>query len=129
MSRSIFQAGMSWRVVDSKWSGIQEAFHGFDAETVAGFGEPELDALTQGHPSNPHRRKLDAIVGNAQRMLELDKVHGSFQGYLRPHDSFDDTVKDLRKQFKFLGEMGCYHFLYVVGEEVPPYEEWSARRG
>ena len=93
---------MSWREDDSKWPGIQEVFHGFDAETVAGFGEPELDALTQGHPSNPHRRKLDAIVGNAQRMLELDK---------------------------FLGEMGCYYFLYVVGEEVPPYEEWSARSG
>jgi len=35
-------------------------------------------------------------------------------------------VKDLRKQFKFMGESGSYYFLYVVGEEVPNYEDWSA---
>jgi hypothetical protein len=35
-------------------------------------------------------------------------------------------VKDLRKRFKFLGEMGCYYYLHVVGEEVPPHEEWMA---
>ncbi len=129
MSRSIFQAGISWRVVDAKWPGIQEAFHGFEAETVAAIAEPELDELSADTRVIRNRRKLEAIVGNAQRMLELEKGHGTFQKYLRSHGSFDDTVKDLRKQFKFLGEMGCYHFLYVVGEEVPPYEEWSARRG
>lgn len=26
------------------------------------------------------------------------------------------------KNFKFLGQMGRYHFLYVGGEEVPPHE-------
>jgi len=35
-------------------------------------------------------------------------------------------VKDLRKQFKFMGESGFYCFLYVVREEVPSYEDWSA---
>ena len=27
-------------------------------------------------------------------------------------------MKYIRKQFKFVGEMGTYYFLYVVGEEV-----------
>tara|TARA_Y100000310_G_C20039435_1_gene515468 strand:- start:159 stop:344 length:186 start_codon:yes stop_codon:yes gene_type:complete len=40
-----------------------------------------------------------------------------------------ELVKDLRKQFKFLGDMGAYLFLYVVGEDVLPHEEWAARRG
>ena len=26
MSKAIFQAGISWRVVESKWPGIREAF-------------------------------------------------------------------------------------------------------
>lgn len=38
-------------------------------------------------------------------------------------------MKDLRKQFKFLGEYGTYYFLWVVGEDVPSYEEWCASRG
>ena len=38
-------------------------------------------------------------------------------------------MADLRKRFKFLGEMGAFYFLYVVGEEVPSYEDWCASRG
>ena len=63
-----------------------------------------------------------------RRMLELESTHGSFRGYLQSHDDFDSAVKDLRKQFKFMGEMGCYYFLHVVGEEVPSHEEWVASR-
>ncbi|MCS5657138.1 MAG: hypothetical protein NZ762_01615 [Dehalococcoidia bacterium] len=31
MSKAVFQSGISWRVVESKWPGIKEAFKGFDA--------------------------------------------------------------------------------------------------
>ena len=43
--------------------------------------------------------------------------------------NFDAKVKQLRKDFKFLGDFGSYYFLYVVGEEVPPHEEYRAARG
>ena len=45
------------------------------------------------------------------------------------HGGFEGTVADLRKQFRFLGETGCYYFLYVVKEEVPDYDSWCASRG
>ena len=128
MSKSTFQSGMSWRVIESKWPGIREAFRDFDAEAVASLTEADVDALTQDKRVIRNRRKLDAVVSNAQRMLELEKSHGSFRNYLRSHGTFDETTKDMRKQFKFLGEMGVYHFMYVVGEEVPPYEEWQSSR-
>jgi hypothetical protein len=38
-------------------------------------------------------------------------------------------VKDLRKRFKFMGDSGCFIFLYVVGEPVPSYDDWCASRG
>ncbi len=75
-----------------------------------------------------NRRKLTAIAGNARRLLELDAEHGSFRAYLQSHGGFSATVAALRKDFKFLGEVGCYFFLYVVGEEVPPHEEFEASR-
>jgi DNA-3-methyladenine glycosylase I len=128
MSKSVFQSGMSWRVVESKWSGTREAFEGFDPEKVAAFGERELEALANDTRVIRNRRKLQAVVGNAARMLELDAEHGSFRDYLRSHGSFDDTVADLRKQFSFLGDTGSYIFLYVVGEQVPPHDEWQAAR-
>ena len=40
MSEAVFQSGISWRVVESKWPGIKEAFKRFDAEAVAGLSEP-----------------------------------------------------------------------------------------
>ena len=123
MTKAVFQSGISWKVVDNKWPGIQEAFQGFDAETVAGFGEKELDDLTGDTRVIRNRRKLEAIIGNARRMIELDEEFGGFQKYLRSQPDFDATVKDLRKQFKFLGLTGMYFFLHVVGEKVPPHEE------
>jgi DNA-3-methyladenine glycosylase I len=128
MSKAVFQSGMSWRVVETKWSGIRDGFRGFDAQAVATMGEPDIDMLATDTRVIRNRRKLAAVVENANRMLQLEAEHGTFRDYLRSHDSFAATVSDLRKQFKFLGETGCYFFLYVVGEEVPPHEEWEASR-
>ena len=129
MSKAVFQTGMSWKVIDNKWPGIREAMRDFDADAVATLSERDIDALVQDTRVIRNRRKLEAIAGNAMRMVELNNEHGSFRDYLRSHENFDALVKDLRKQFRFLGETGCYFFLYVVGEEVPPYEEWRASRG
>ena len=128
MSKAVFQSGMSWKVVEAKWPGIRDAFRGFDAQAVARLTPDDLDALTRDKRVIRNRRKLEAVVSNAGRMLELEAEHGTFRDYLRSHDGFEATVSDLRKQFKFLGDMGCYYFLYVVGEKVPPHDEWQASR-
>ena len=128
MSKAVFQSGMSWKVVDSKWPGIREAFLEFDADAVAKMGEREIDALATDTRVIRNRRKLEAVVDNANRLIELEAKHGSFRDYLRSHGSFEATVADLRKQFKFLGQTGSYAFLYIVGEQVPPHEEWEASR-
>ncbi len=89
----------------------------------------DLEALEKDPRVIRNRRKIEAIVQNARTMQALAEQHGSFTAYLRSHGGFEPLVKDLRKRFKFVGEMGAYHFLYVVGEEVPPYEEWCASHG
>ena len=129
MSKSVFQAGMSWRVVEAKWPEIRQAFRGFDPAVVADLTEKDLDELTNDQRVIRNRRKLEAIVVNARRMVDLEEQHGSFRSYLRSHGGFEKTVAALRKQFRFLGDTGSYHFLWVVNEEVPSYEEWCASRG
>ncbi len=122
MSKAVFQSGISWQVVEQKWPGIREAFQGFDPEAVAGLTPPELDALTNDHRAIRNRRKLEAIIENARRMLELEESYGSFRDYLRSHSGYEETVASLRKRFRFLGDSGSYYFLWTVGEEVPAYE-------
>jgi DNA-3-methyladenine glycosylase I len=129
MSKAVFQTGISWHVVESKWPGIREAFRRFEPATVAELNAAELDELSEDKRIIRNRRKIEAIVSNAHRILELDKRFGGFQNYLRSHSSFEELLKDLRKQFKFLGNTGSYYFLWVVGEKVPPHEEFLASRG
>ena len=129
MSKAVFQTGISWRVVDSKWPGIREAFREFEPLAVASFTGDDLANLTKDTRVIRNRRKLEAIVDNARQMLDLEEQHGSFRDYLRSHGGFEGTAADLRKRFRFMGETGAYYFLWVVNEEVPEYDEWCASRG
>ena len=126
MSKAIFQSGMSWKVVENKWPGILEAFDNFDVKKVANYNELDIENLSKDTRVIRNYRKLVAIVDNAGRMIELDDEYDGFQSYLRAHGDFDATLKVMRKDFKFIGPMAAYYFLYVVGEDVPPHEEFEA---
>ena len=125
-SKAVFQSGMSWKVVGSKWPSTREAFHDFNVQEVADFNAFDIEELAQDTRVIRNRRKLEAIVSNAQKMIELDREYGTFQEYLRSQDSFDATLKMMKKDFNFMGPTGCYYFLWVVGEEVPPHDEFEA---
>lgn len=127
MTKAVFQSGISWRVIEAKWDGFREAFSGFDPEKLADLDPPDVDRLAEDTRIVRNRRKIEATVANALAMLDLIKEHGTFKKYLRSHDGFEETAADLRKRFKFMGDLGAYYFLYVVGEPVPPHEEWMTR--
>ncbi len=128
MTKAVFQSGMSWQVIEAKWDGFREAFEGFDAEKVAAFTPDDVDRLAQDTRIVRNRRKIQATVDNAVEIVELDREHKGFRNYLRSHGSFDETVADLKRHFRFLGDFGSYYFFHVVGEKVPSHEEWMASR-
>lgn len=127
MSKSVFQSGMSWQVVENKWPGIREAFRDFDVRAVAEFRESDIENLAEDTRVVRNRRKLKAVVTNARKIVELEKTHGSFKKYLRSHDSFDATLEAMRNDFAFMGPTGIYAFLYTVGEDVIPHDEFVKR--
>ncbi len=47
MSKAVFQSGMSWRVVESKWNTIREAFMDFQIGDVAAMSEEDINILAQ----------------------------------------------------------------------------------
>jgi hypothetical protein len=129
LSRPVFQAGMSWWVIDAKWEGIREAFAGFDPETVADFGSEEIHRLLGDPRVVRNRAKIEGTVDNAQAMIELAAEYKGFRRYLRSRGGFAPTVADLKRQFRLIGDSGAYYFLYVVGEQVPSREAWFGQRG
>jgi 3-methyladenine DNA glycosylase Tag len=128
MCKSVFQSGMSWKVIDAKWPGTREALREFDPYAIAEMDGDDVDELTQDTRLIRNRRKIEATIGNARRMIELDEEHKGFQNYLRAHGDFWATLNAVKKDFKFMGDMGTYLFLYVVGEDVIPHESMPSAR-
>ncbi len=129
LSRPVFLTGMSWRVIQSKWDGIRDAFLEFDPERVATMDEGDIERLLTDPRIIRNRKKVEAIIDNAAVMIELDREHGGFQKYLDSMDSYDEKVRQLRRDFRFLGESGAYIFLWGAGQKVPSHDEWSKQQG
>lgn len=78
MARGIFQAGISWKVVDAKWPGILEAFQGFDPGAVSMLDEDGIEALVTDRRVIRSGPKILAICENAQFICETTADYGSF---------------------------------------------------
>ena len=125
LTRAIFQAGFSWRVIRDKWPNFRRAFDNFDIEAVAGYGEPDIERLVADAGIVRNRRKIEATISNARTMWELCQEHGTFYAYLRSLDGMDyaGRRKELSARFKNLGPTGVFTFLWCVDEEVPDWED------
>lgn len=123
LTKAVFQAGLSWQVVESKWPAFREVFKGFDPEAIALLTPDDLDRITADTRIVRNRRKIEATVHNARAILDLDREFGGFQKFLRAESDFLVRVKNLRRRFKHVGGFGAYYFLYVVGEPVPEHEQ------
>jgi 3-methyladenine DNA glycosylase Tag len=128
LSKSVFQAGISWRVVDAKWSTIKPAFRGFQVERVARMGDREIDALASDPRVIRSRPKIAAVVHNASAILDLERG-GGFRKHLRSFDDYEELAADLKKRFKFVGDSGTYHFLWTVSHPVPDWRVWAKVHG
>jgi 3-methyladenine DNA glycosylase Tag len=122
MARVMFQTGISWRVVDSKWPGIHEAFRGFDPQRVAKYRAADIDRLMNDTRVIRNHRKLEAITANAREMLKVDAEYRGFKRYLDSLGDFETTKKALHKRFAFMGDAGSWYFLWLVGQKVPAHE-------
>ena len=128
------QSGLSWALILRKREGIREALAGFDPEVVALFGPRELERLLRDARVIRNRRKLEAIVLNAQATVAareetpLPELVWSFEPAARgcpPRDYADlpsvtDESKQLAKELKacgfvFVGPTTVYATMQAVG--------------
>ena len=127
------QAGLSWSTILRKREGYRAAFAGWDIEAVAGFGERDVARLLADTGIVRHRGKIEATVGNARAVLELDvplsELLWSFvDGETRVNDwrtvaeipaqTAESTAmsKELKRRgFRFTGPTTCYAFMQAAG--------------
>lgn len=125
MSRVVFTAGISWKVIEAKWDGITAAFDRFDPETIAAYTPDDLDRLMQDRRVIRNRKKIEAIAENAGELIVTDREFGGFEKYLDSFSDNDALIADLHKRFRFLGESVAHFFLFGIGYNIPAQDAWA----
>lgn len=120
MTRGIFRAGFVWRVVEAKWPGFEEAFHGFDPQRVARISNRELEALARDARIIRNKTKIAAVRDNAEWMSSVAADHGSFARFLSawPSDEVIGLWQLLKAEASRLGGDTGPMFLRGVGKDT-----------
>ena len=121
LTRVVFQAGMSWRIVANKWPNFPHAFSGFDVDEVAAYGVEEIKRLTGDASIIRNRQKILATLHNAREFQRIRRDHGSFKAWLESldkTDNYDRVVKALRGRMKRVGTGTAHIFLWSVGDPI-----------
>jgi len=117
MTRAVFQAGFSWKVIDAKWPGFEEAFEGFDAPRVAFYADEELERLVSDKRIVRNGAKIKATITNARLVAELAAEHGSAGAFFansKP-ENYIDLLEVLKKRGSYLSGGSAQYFLRFSG--------------
>jgi len=126
MTRVVFLAGLSWKMIDQKWSNFKKAFNNFSIVEVARFDEKDIKRLLGDVGIVRNRAKIMAAIHNAKQFQNTRKEYGSFQSYLDSLDksnNYASVIKEFGKKFSRLGPSSARIFLYSVGENIRRPEE------
>lgn len=124
ITRAIFQAGLSWKIIDAQWTAFERLFAGFDPALVASFDDGDIERILADGGIVRTRKKIAATVANARTLLELERS-GSVAAYLRSFAAYEELARDLKARFAFVGDLSAYYLLFRVGEAVPRFEQWE----
>jgi DNA-3-methyladenine glycosylase I len=133
----INQAGLSWITILKKAENFRKAYHNFDVEKVAKYGEKDVARLLADAGIIRNRLKVNAAIINAQKVKELQGDYGSFKAWLDANRklSKEEWVKLFKRTFVFTGGEIVNEFLMSTGylpgahaENCPTYRKVASLR-
>jgi 3-methyladenine DNA glycosylase Tag len=100
MTKCVFQAGFSWKLIDAKWPGFEAAFEGFEPDIVSRYAEADIDRLLADTRIVRNLAKIRATVANAVLVRSLAIESGSFGAFVAawPPTDFAGLVDLLAKR-------------------------------
>lgn len=127
-----FQSGLSWRTILNKRENFRAAFHHFDFQKVAFFSESDVQQLLQNAGIIRHRGKIEAVINNAQRAIEIVEQEGSLAAFFWQYEPDAHSLvepqtqtispesialsKALKKRgWKFVGPTTVFAFMQAMG--------------
>ena len=129
-----FQAGLSWLTILRKREAFRRAFDGFDYARVARFGQKDVERLLADASIVRHRGKIEAVINNAGRAVELVRQEGSIARFVwsfEPGAGTSDLdraglastteesralARELKRRgWRFVGPTTVYAFMQAMG--------------
>jgi DNA-3-methyladenine glycosylase I len=129
-----FQSGLSWLTILRKRANFRRAFAGFHIETVAAFGDDEVERLVADAGIIRHRGKIEAAIANARAAADLhaagallsdlvwsfapaprDAPTTSAQVPARTPESLALSKELKRRGFRFVGPTTAYAAMQACG--------------
>ena len=130
------QAGLSWSTILNRRQGYCDAFSNFDVIAVSKYTQNNVKKLIKNEAIIRNRLKINSVINNAKKFIEIQNEFGSFDQYLwgfvnnipiknkfQKHSdipAYTELSKtlsfDLKKRgFTFVGPTICYALMQAVG--------------
>lgn len=130
------QAGLSWITILKKRENYRRAFDAFDPEKIARYDKQKIENLMRDKGIIRNRRKIEALIQNAQAFLKIQDENRSFARFVwqfvggQPIKNAWRNINEIPAQteisqrmsrnlkqrgFAFVGPIICYAFMQAVG--------------
>jgi DNA-3-methyladenine glycosylase I len=129
-----FQSGLSWLTILRKREAFRHAFAGFDFRAVASFDDRDVARLLADASIVRHRGKIEAVINNAGRAVELVEECGSLAAFvwqfepepragglsreaIEAHTAESHALaRELKRRgWRFVGPTTVYAFMQAMG--------------
>lgn len=119
MAHRIFKAGLNDAVINRKWSGITEAFNGFEPASIAMMSDEDVANLASDPRMIRSAPRVAAIRDNAIFICEAASEFGSFGRHVTDWPVRDQAglISWLMKNGSYLGGNSAQYVLRLIGKE------------
>jgi 3-methyladenine DNA glycosylase Tag len=118
LTKGVFRAGFSWKVIDAKWSGFEDAFKGFDVSACAMMNDDWFDQLITNPAVVRNGTKIASVRDNAVFLSELRNDGGAGVVIGRwPASDFIGVLELLKKRGSRLGGTTAQYALRSLGKD------------
>jgi 3-methyladenine DNA glycosylase Tag len=117
MTRSIFQSGFVWRVINSKWSTFREAFFDFEPGRLMKLTDAHWDEYVHDKRIVRNRLKIQALRHNVWFVNDISHEYEGFGRFLVewPKNDLIGLFKLLKTRGSRLGGNAGQYFLQHTG--------------
>lgn len=124
LTLELMQSGLSWSTILKKRANFTAAFAKWSIPEIAQLTPEKVDELMENQGIIRHRKKIEAVIANAQAAQELQVTFGDLATYFAtftvympdPKETALFLSKELKKRgFKFVGPTTSYSFMQAVG--------------